>query len=514
MKKITILLLALLLIFSSFVGCQSDLPDGEETTTARPAEETTEALDEDSSNAYGEEITTDIINSGTEWISEEGTEDLIVNDNGEFAFEYSIYSESGEMGDLFAPGERIRVVAKITNIGKDHVYEGAETDYRADVAIYCERALGGIFYLEREPIESTDDYMTHYINSGESREATYYFTVPDDAPAAWYTVHLNYNGNNLRVKQGLRIYDTTETDYDRNSVLISSGGNSIRPLSFLSYVEECDENGEMYYTEPVDYFGYYEIYNMLYGGEITADEIPTLMLSRDFAVTHMPMGHQVRNNVRVKSITSNETVYNGEKSGLFKLPEGEYLAIMTHEYDEPEESFTGEEGHYLIYGYDMVFRLIVPDSSALELPPPEYTYSQTEIRSGENNISPISSFWYGTWYDENGQPTTHADGYGVYWVFEVEENNDPKYFPTLIRDGDVGVRSTPFNAYISSSVRLFGLDFQQLEYSGGWEGLSELPAGDYLVVYVEEYDGRGCDPEPREYAITVYECLFRLIVTE
>lgn len=514
MKKITILLLALLLIFSSFVGCQRDLPDGEETTTTRPAEETTESLDEDSSNAYGEEITTDIINSGTEWISEEGTEDLIVNDNGEFAFEYSIYSESGEMGDLFAPGERIRVVTRITNIGKDHVYEGAETDYRADVAIYCERALGGIFYLEREPIESTDDYMTHYINSGESREATYYFTVPDDAPAAWYTVHLNYNGNNLRVKQGIRIYDTTETDYDRSPVLISSGGNSIRPLSFFAGEQEYDENGEPYYTYSADYFGYYEIYYMLNNGKITADEIPMLVLSRDFAVTHVPGENQVGKNIRIRTVASDEVVYRGEISGLFELPKGEYLATMTHTFKETGKSYTGEEGHYIGYSYDMVFRLIVPDSSALELPPPEYTYSQTEIRSGENKVNPISCYWYGTWYDADGKVTQHADGYGVYRVFEIDENSDPKYFPTLIRDGDVGVRSTPFNAYISSSVRLFGLDFQQLEYGGGWEGLSELPAGDYLVVYVEEYDGRGCDPEPREYAITVYECMFRLIVTE
>ena len=47
-----------------------------------------------------------------------------------------------------------------------------------------------------------------------------------------------------------------------------------------------------------------------------------------------------------------------------------------------------------------------------------------------------------------------------------------------------------------------------------WEGLSKLPVGDYLVVYGEEYDSRGCNPEPMEYAITGYECMFRLLVTE
>ena len=108
----------------------------------------------------------------------------------------------------------------------------------------------------------------------------------------------------------------------------------------------------------------------------------------------------------------------------------------------------------------MVFRLVVPDSSELELPPPEYSYSQTEIRSGENKINPISCFCYETWYDADGNATVHADGYGVYWVFEVEENPDPKYFPILVRDGEVGVYSTPVNSYISGSIRLFGLDFQ------------------------------------------------------
>ena len=516
MKKILIIFLALTIALLCFVSCQSSLPNGEKSTTARPAFESSSST-EVSSGIEGEETTTDIVNSETECRTEEGTEDLIINDpalNGEFLFEYSIYSSSGEGGNLFARGDRIKVVTKITNVGKDHVYEGAETDYRANIAIYCDYFAGGKVYLECEPIESTTDYMTHYINSGESREATYYFTVPDDAPAAWYTVHLSYGGDNRVVEQGLRVFDTTETEYSRNPVLISSGGNSIRPLSFFAGEQEYDENGEPYYTYPVDYFGYYEIYYMLHDGEITADEIPMLVLSRDFAVTYVPGENQVGKYISIRTVASDEVVYRGEISGLFDLPEGEYLATMTHTFKETGKSYTGEEGHYIGYTYDMVFRLVVPDKSALELPPPEYSYSSTEICSGENRVSPISCFWYETWYDADGNATEHADGYGVYWIFDVGGNPDPKYFPTLIRDGGVKIYSTPVNAYISGSVRLYDLDFQCIEYDGGWEGLADLPAGDYLVVYLEEYDGRGCDPEPREYSITGIECLFRLIVTE
>lgn len=516
MKKISTVLILAMIALLCFAGCQNSLPNEEKSTVARPSLESSSST-EAPSETKSEESTTDIINNDTECRTEEGTEDLIINDpalNGEFLFEYSIYSMSGEKGNLFARGDKIKVVTKVTNVGKDHVYEGAETDYRANLAIYCDSLAGGNIYFEMEPIESTTDYMTHYINSGESREVTYYLTVPDDAPATWYKVHLSYGGDSRIIEQAIRVFDTTELSYERSPVLISSGGNSIRPLSFFAGEQEYDENGEPYYTYPADYFGYYEIYYMLNNGEITADEIPMLVLSRDFAVTHVPGENQVGKNICIRTVASDEVVYRGEISGLFELPKGEYLATMTHTFKETGKSYTGEEGHYIGYSYDMVFRLVVPDSSELELPPPEYSYSHTEIRSGENRINPISCFWYGNWYDADGNATEHADGYGVYWVFEVEENPDPKYFPTLVRDGEVGVYSTPVNSYISGSIRLFGLDFQPLEYSGGWEGLAELPAGDYLVVYVEEYDGRGCDPEPREYSITVYECMFRLIVTE
>ena len=86
---------------------------------------------------------------------------------------------------------------------------------------------------------------------------------------------------------------------------------------------------------------------MLHDGEITADEIPMLVLSRDFAVTYVPGENQVGKYISIRTVASDEVVYRGEISGLFDLPEGEYLATMTHTFKETGKSYTGEEGHYI-----------------------------------------------------------------------------------------------------------------------------------------------------------------------
>lgn len=59
---------------------------------------------------------------------------------------------------------------------------------------------------------------------------------------------------------------------------------------------------------------------------------------------------------------------------------------------------------------------------------------------------------------------------------------------------------------------MYDFNFERLDYNGGFEGLSELPAGEYLVVFTEYYDGSLEDPTAQTYDKILYENLFKLII--
>ena len=348
-----------------------------EASTDVDAEEITGLFPDENTNAATEECTNVATEEDTIFTTEETTEETIDSEPivaSDFAFECYIYSQTGESKKTFAIGDRIKIVTKLTNVGKDHTYVGAETDFRADIFLYID--LGDdILVIYPEPVASTEDYMPHVINSGESRTQDYYFVIPEDAKLGWYTAKLSYRGVGVKI----------------------------------------------------------------------ADAI--------------------------------------------------YIAA------EGEEESSGEKSP-------------IQEDNTTDYPTVEYDYSQTVISSGKGQINPISCFLYENGYDADGNGTYCADGYGVYWIFEMREYVCAEDFPMLVLDGEVKITSTPVNAYTTGSVSLYGLDFQRIEYSGGWSGLTDLPAGDYLVVYFEEYDSRGCNPEPQEYSIAGFECLFRLLVRE
>ncbi len=141
----------------------------------------------------------------------------------------------------------------------------------------------------------------------------------------------------------------------------------------------------------------------------------------------------------------------------------------------------------------------------------KYRYSSTIVSSGNNNVQPIACF-RGTTQYENGEPTLSGSGDGAYRVF-----NDPETkisdFPVLVCDGDINV-SVPVNVTLGR-IFVYDTSFQELEYTiNDFSDLTVLPYGEYLIVFSERIDGRGCDAEIVDYWITDNENLFRFVIQE
>lgn len=141
----------------------------------------------------------------------------------------------------------------------------------------------------------------------------------------------------------------------------------------------------------------------------------------------------------------------------------------------------------------------------------KYEYSSTMVSSGNNTIYPIRCFLGSTQY-ENGEPLLFGCGDGVNRVFSDPESKVSD-FPVLVCNGEISV-TVPVNVTLGRIV-VYDTSFQELEYSiKDFNDLATLPYGEYLVAFVEQIDGRGCDAEIVNYWVTDNENLFKLVIQE
>ena len=135
-------------------------------------------------------------------------------------------------------------------------------------------------------------------------------------------------------------------------------------------------------------------------------------------------------------------------------------------------------------------------------------YSTITVASGGVGIYPLQGLVYTNQY-LNGELALCGDGNGVYWFFDDPEldHND---FPCLVLNGTVEEYVPTHIQY--GGVTLYDLNYERMEYSGGFEGLASLPAGEYLVVFTEYHDTSINDPDAEEYWKTCFADLFKLIV--
>lgn len=101
-------------------------------------------------------------------------------------------------------------------------------------------------------------------------------------------------------------------------------------------------------------------------------------------------------------------------------------------------------------------------------------------------------------------------GDGAYEIFNDSQTSFSE-LPVLVSTGRIEVLP-PVNVLISR-IRVYDINYQETEYNiQSFGELATLPTGEYLIVYVETIDGRGCDDEIKDYWITNNENVFRLVI--
>lgn len=137
----------------------------------------------------------------------------------------------------------------------------------------------------------------------------------------------------------------------------------------------------------------------------------------------------------------------------------------------------------------------------------KYRYSPITVAIGEEGIHPIKCALGSTHY-VNGEERETGCSDGVWYLFNNPET-DPNDFPTLVLNGKVEIYASTHLSY-NDRPAIYDMNYEWIEYGGDFEGLSSLPAGEYLVVF-SEYESGEAD-NPQDYWKTHWENVFKLIV--
>ena len=193
-----------------------------------------------------------------------------------------------------------------------------------------------------------------------------------------------------------------------------------------------------------------------------------------------------------------------------KVKSGESGSIV-YSFTVPADARLGKYSLTLSYGEDA--KIFGDALSVIEVTAQneneKFDYTSTRILSGDNAIFPIENLLNTTYY-ENRQPTLSGCGDGAYEIF-YDSQTSLSELPVLVSNGRIEALP-PVNVLISR-IQVYDVKYQKTDYSiQSFGELATLPTGEYLIVYVETIDGRGCDAEIKDYWITNNENLFRLVI--
>ncbi len=133
------------------------------------------------------------------------------------------------------------------------------------------------------------------------------------------------------------------------------------------------------------------------------------------------------------------------------------------------------------------------------------------VRCGDCSVAPFSGLLGSNGYDAQGDQTFCAEGFGLLEVIErVKEN--PSLCPSLRVDDAVSVEAP--SHYNVDSLRIYDLNYQELNYSVGWDSLYTLPEGEYLIRFSASSDSRKIktDNDDGTYTMDYYQYIFRMII--
>lgn len=141
----------------------------------------------------------------------------------------------------------------------------------------------------------------------------------------------------------------------------------------------------------------------------------------------------------------------------------------------------------------------------------KYRYCTTFVLSAGAEINPIEVYIGYSEY-KNNELVDAVEIAGYEYIFGMDEYDHSK-LPILVLNGDISAHP-PVNVRIYG-VAIYDIDYNRLKYSfDSLYELDELPAGEYVIIYYEEADGRGCDPEIKDYRINKSVGVFKLVIPE
>ena len=175
----------------------------------------------------------------------------------------------------------------------------------------------------------------------------------------------------------------------------------------------------------------------------------------------------------------------------------------------PEDAHIGKYTVVLYFdGYEKVFADAINVIRPTEQNENEkYRYSSIAVAIGDEGIHPIKCVLGSTHY-VNGEARESGCSDGVWYLFSNPEI-DPNDFPTLVLNGKIDLY-VPTHITYNERPALYDMNYEWIDCGGDFEGLSELPEGEYLVVF-SEYESGEAD-NPQDYWKTHWENVFKLIV--
>ena len=151
-----------------------------------------------------------------------------------FDFSYEI----DDLG-MFKRGTTYNIKTTITNTGSEITYTGSSTNFFAEATlIYHGGQTAQVEHLIGFEIQAmfpiNNDYVTKKIPTGETRQHTGHFIIPDTAPVGQYDLKLSYKNEYIVYKNAVSVYDEErfsfaygDIDTDPTSIGQFNAGGSI-----------------------------------------------------------------------------------------------------------------------------------------------------------------------------------------------------------------------------------------------------------------------------------------------
>ncbi len=109
---------------------------------------------------------------------------------------------------IIGTGSTLEITVGMTNISDQPIsYTGSSSAFVPDATLRM-----GNTVIEHEIRPFTEDEAHLTLAPGESREVTYRFTIPADAPTGLYDLTVSFNGQSLTFTQAVQVVETTNLD--------------------------------------------------------------------------------------------------------------------------------------------------------------------------------------------------------------------------------------------------------------------------------------------------------------